>query len=78
VPPDYKKGPYSIIRVFDYGTRKMLEDYDDMFEDIFDFDKGDFRSTLNKALEKYASQCGHFSEQELDACIDYYEMRDQK
>jgi len=77
MPPDHKKWPYGIINAFDYGTFKMLEDNRDMFRS-FDFDKDGFLRTLNRILDKYAPQYGRFNLQELDACIDYYEMRDQK
>jgi len=56
----------------------MLEDNKYPFRMYIDHDKNHFQIALNIAMNKYAPKCGHFSDLELDACIDYYEMRDQK
>ena len=56
----------------------MLERYSSMFYELCDLDKDCFLLFLNKTWDKYAPQNGRFNMQELDACIDYYEMKDQK
>lgn len=79
--PDHTKGPYPLIEVFDYGTHKAMDDDKSMFGppiNRIDFDKSSFRFMTNRALKKYAPECGRLEEWEFDACIDFYELRDQK
>jgi hypothetical protein len=55
-----------------------MEDNKYIFLNLFYFNKDAFRVIINVALDKNAPECRprRFSDQEFDACIDYYEKRD--
>ncbi len=79
--PNHTKGSYPLIEVFDYGTQKSMKDDKSMFgppNNRIYFDKSSFRFMTNRALQKYAPGYGRLEEWEFDACINYFDVRDQK